>query len=158
LVIKQALLQTLYLRYQHMEYIVHNLEDLHKLSELFATAYLKTFRKVFFYGGIGAGKTTFIKMLCTRLGVVDFTSSPTFSLVNCYQIQNSNITVNHADLYRLKDSEEVFEAGLYELLYDEDYFFVEWPEIIETFYDDALVKVFFEADDEEIRYVRVVLS
>ena len=141
-----------------MEYIVHNLEEMNKLADLFVKSYLQSFRKVFFYGGIGAGKTTFIKMICARLGVIDFTSSPTFSLVNCYQLQHNKLSVNHADLYRLKHSEEIFDAGLYELLFDEDYFFVEWPEIIETFYDDSLVSVFFEMDDEEIRYVRIQLS
>ena len=141
-----------------MEYIVHNLEELDKMANHFVTSYLKSNRKVFFYGGIGAGKTTFIKLICAKLGVIDFTSSPTFALVNNYEINNSNLSVNHADLYRIEDPKEIYESGLYELLYDSDYFFVEWPEKIETFYDDTRVNVFFDVDDEEIRHLRVVIS
>jgi tRNA threonylcarbamoyladenosine biosynthesis protein TsaE len=141
-----------------MEYIIHNLDDLNNLATLFVNSYLKSFRKVFFYGEVGAGKTTFIKKICAKLGVIDFTSSPTFSLVNRYELQNSTLAINHADLYRLNDSEEVFNAGLYELLYDSDYFFVEWPEKIESLYDDTHIKVFFEIEDEEIRHIRIELK
>ena len=139
-----------------MEYIVHDLSELESLAALFAQSFLKTTKKVFFYGGIGAGKTTFIKMLCTQLGVIDFTSSPTFSLVNRYQIQSNFTVINHADLYRLKEPEEIFEAGLYELLFDEDYFFVEWPETLESLYNDPHVKIFFESSEDDIRYVRIL--
>jgi len=66
------------------------------------------------------------------------------------------VAINHADLYRLKEPEEIFDAGLYELLFDEDYFFVEWPETLETLYSDQHVKVFFEASEDDIRYVRIL--
>lgn len=138
-----------------MEFIVHDLEELNNFADLFVDSYLKSFRKVFFYGGIGAGKTTFIKLICKKLGVVDFTSSPTFALVNCYQIERSKLSVNHADLYRIKFSEEILDAGIHELLIDEDYFFVEWPDLLEPFCADTPLKVFLNVEDEEIRHIRI---
>ena len=47
-----------------------------------------------FYGEMGAGKTTFVKAICTALGISENTSSPTFSIVNSY---TSGIQVYHFD-------------------------------------------------------------
>jgi tRNA threonylcarbamoyladenosine biosynthesis protein TsaE len=68
-------------------------------------------RRVFaFSGELGAGKTTFIQALCRRLGVVDAATSPTFALINEYQIPERDGVpprpVYHLDLYRLRDIDE----------------------------------------------------
>jgi tRNA threonylcarbamoyladenosine biosynthesis protein TsaE len=80
-----------------------------------------------FKADMGTGKTTFIKALCRELGVNEAMSSPTFSIVNEYRESNGE-SVFHFDFYRLKSTEEAFEAGLHELLRSGNYCFVEWPE------------------------------
>jgi tRNA threonylcarbamoyladenosine biosynthesis protein TsaE len=83
-----------------------------------------------FYGEIGVGKTTLIKIILKNLGVIDLVSSPSFSIVNEYQIANTQ-TVFHFDFYRIKSIDEVYDLGF------EDYFdsgslcLIEWPEKIE---------------------------
>ena len=82
-----------------------------------------------FNGSMGVGKTTLIKSLAKKLGVTDATSSPTFSLVNEYQIPN-NQYVYHFDVYRLKNEMEALDMGIDEYLYSGNWCFIEWPENI----------------------------
>jgi len=88
-------------------------------------------KKLYFYGPMGAGKTTLIKALCKQLEVQDTISSPTFSIVNEYLSQNGN-PIYHFDFYRIKNIQEAFDLGYEEYLYDTNYCFVEWPEKIES--------------------------
>jgi tRNA threonylcarbamoyladenosine biosynthesis protein TsaE len=84
---------------------------------------------ILFYGEMGAGKTTLIKALAKSLGVGEATSSPTFSLVNEYQINNSEL-VYHFDVYRLKNEAEAYDMGIDEYLYSGNWCFIEWAEKI----------------------------
>lgn len=138
-----------------MEYTIHNLTELENFANLFVKEYLDKYKKVFFYGEMGAGKTSLIKIICKELGVDVHTSSPTFSLVNRYYIPSKSYAVNHADLYRLEHAEEAFNAGIYELMFDDDYFFVEWPEKIETYVGGALLKIHILVDEDESRHIKI---
>ena len=83
---------------------------------------------ILFNGQMGAGKTTFIKALSKALGVQNSTSSPTFSLVNEYQIPNG--MVYHFDVYRLKNETEALDFGIDDYLYSGHWCFIEWAEKI----------------------------
>lgn len=86
-----------------------------------------------FDGPMGAGKTTFIKSLCEQMGTDDVVNSPTFAIVNVYDIdQPYRGEVYHFDCYRLKDIREAIDFGAEEYLYSGNYCFIEWPEKIET--------------------------
>ena len=82
-----------------------------------------------FNGSMGVGKTTLIKSLAKKLGVIESTTSPTFSLVNEYQIAN-NQYIYHFDVYRLKNEMEAMDMGIDEYLYSGNWCFIEWPENI----------------------------
>lgn len=104
-------------------------------------------RKAAFFGEIGAGKTTFIQQVCTQLGIREEVTSPSFSLVNEYplpsRIGQAKI-IRHIDLYRLEQVEEAWDIGMEEYLYDNEFCFIEWPEIIESWLPEGCLKLVFE--------------
>lgn len=111
-----------------------------------------TENKVFlFYGEMGAGKTTLINAICKHLGVVEHTSSPTFSIVNQYQTKQDEIF--HFDFYRLKNQTEALDLGYEEYFYSGAYCFVEWPEKIPDLLPPNCVKVQITVLEEEKRMV-----
>ena len=81
-------------------------------------------------GEMGVGKTTLIKELLSINGVVDNVSSPTFSIINEYLIDN-NETIYHMDLYRINDITELENIGFFEYLESGRTCLIEWGEMIE---------------------------
>lgn len=110
--------------------MVKNLTDLSSWANRFVKEYMSQAKKVLLFAPMGAGKTTFIKEVCKILAVKSVTASPTFALVHEYPIENSDTLVYHVDLYRLEKAEEAFDIGIEELFYDNNYLFIEWPELI----------------------------
>jgi len=95
-----------------------------------------------FEGQMGAGKTTFIKQLCEQMGSTDVVNSPTFAIVNVYDVDRPyRGEVYHFDCYRLKDIREAMDFGAEEYLYSGNYCFIEWPELIESLLPDSTVYI-----------------
>jgi tRNA threonylcarbamoyladenosine biosynthesis protein TsaE len=89
-------------------------------------------------GQLGAGKTTLVAEMCRQLGVVESSSSPTFSIVNQYKGEEG--IIYHLDCYRLETVEEAINAGLEELLAEAPgTVFIEWPAVIEALLPDNTV-------------------
>ena len=85
-------------------------------------------KTILFYGDMGVGKTTFINALVKSLGGNEKTSSPTFSLVNEYEVEND--IVYHFDFYRIENEIEVLDIGIEDYFYSGHWNFIEWPERI----------------------------
>ena len=121
-------------------------------------------RRVFaFDGKMGAGKTTFIKHLCEAMGTEDVVNSPTFAIVNVYEVEelkgeNGKVKteVYHFDCYRIKDLREAMDMGTEEYLYSGNYCFIEWAEMIEPLLPDDLVTVEIEVLENGDRELRVL--
>ena len=98
-----------------------------------------------FDGPMGAGKTTFIKKLVEEMGTMDVVNSPTFAIVNVYDVEQPyRGEVYHFDCYRLKDIREAMDFGAEEYLYSGNYCFIEWPEMIEAILPEDTVRVRIE--------------
>ncbi len=87
-------------------------------------------------GNLGAGKTALVKGIAKGFGIKNTITSPTFTLMNIYDVRNTKTTKTrkmvHIDTYRLKDEQELIEIGA------EDYIgkptticLIEWPDKIE---------------------------
>ena len=87
---------------------------------------------VFLYGEIGVGKTTFARLLINSFEnekklKKSEVLSPTFNIVFEYEIKE--FTIKHFDLYRLKNSNDIKNVGLFENL-KQSITLIEWPELI----------------------------
>jgi len=78
------------------------------------------------WGGLGAGKTAFARAFLRTRGVAEDVPSPTFTLVQVYELPAGEIW--HADLYRLATPGEAAELGLEDALAAGAILLVEWPE------------------------------
>jgi tRNA threonylcarbamoyladenosine biosynthesis protein TsaE len=81
---------------------------------------------VFLRGDLGAGKTTLVRGWLRALGVVGPIRSPTYTLVEPYELGQGSAL--HLDLYRLASADEVEQLGLLDTPPDRSLWLVEWPE------------------------------
>lgn len=134
------------------------------LNEL--DAYAKTFwqqvgdTKVFlFYGEMGAGKTTIIEALCLYKGVKERMGSPTFSIINQYGYTEGGEEglIYHIDLYRLKDEEEIIQAGVEDCIYSGAICMIEWPQKAPGLFDETAVEIFIEPISQIQRNIKIVV-
>ena len=97
--------------------------------------------KVFaFYGDMGVGKTTFIKVLCEELGVEETITSPTFAIINEYRRPDGDL-IYHFDFYRINKLEEAFDFGYEDYFYSGNLCFIEWPGLVEPILPEDAVRV-----------------
>lgn len=77
-------------------------------------------------GDLGAGKTTFARALLRGLGYEGRVKSPTYGLLEHYQLEQ--LDVLHLDLYRIESTDEIGYLGIADLVGDRTLLLVEWPE------------------------------
>ncbi|SBW01159.1 tRNA (adenosine(37)-N6)-threonylcarbamoyltransferase complex ATPase subunit type 1 TsaE [uncultured Dysgonomonas sp.] len=107
-----------------------------------------------FRGEMGAGKTTFIKAICEKLGVSDTINSPTFAIVNEYRSDSGEL-IYHFDFYRINKVEEAFDFGYEDYFYSGSLCFIEWPELIENLLPADTVTVSIKVLEDGSRSVVV---
>lgn len=105
-------------------------------------------------GDLGAGKTAFVQGLAEGLGIEEYVNSPTFTIVNEYE---AGIPLYHFDVYRIDDSDELYEIGYEEYIDGDGVTVIEWPQkIIDILplqrYDIEILK---EDADENSRLIRI---
>lgn len=101
---------------------------------------------VAFSGAMGAGKTTLIKSLCKKMGVLGHVSSPTFSLVNEYESESGE-TIFHFDFYRIKSIDEALDMGIEDYLLSGNLCLIEWPEKIDSLLDNDYTHISIEVNN-----------
>ena len=79
-----------------------------------------------YYGDLGAGKTAFTRGVLHGLGYTGRVTSPTFAIANEYHTERADVA--HFDLYRILDSEALFEIGFDEYLDGRRIVLIEWSE------------------------------
>lgn len=138
-----------------------SLEDTKKLGQELAKEILK--RKgeaafvVFLDGDLGTGKTTLVKEIIFALGVKEKVKSPTFTIIEPYELNNENIY--HVDLYRIVDPSELEIIGLREYLNESNaIIFIEWPEKSYGYLKKFDLKISLKHLSENERKCRIELN
>ncbi len=98
-----------------------------------------------FEAPMGAGKTTFIKAICSVLGAGDVVYSPTFTIINEYRAAKG-FPIFHFDFYRINKLSEAYVIGIEEYFASDGLCLMEWPEKIK------------EILPEETVYVKIVIN
>ncbi|MFC2130159.1 tRNA (adenosine(37)-N6)-threonylcarbamoyltransferase complex ATPase subunit type 1 TsaE [Bacteroidota bacterium] len=141
------------------ELIIHTNSEQETIAAGFQFAgELKPDNIVLFYGELGAGKTEFIKGICSFFEVDALVTSPTFTIINQYygNFDGKEIPIFHIDLYRIKSKKELDEIGYNEFIYTPDSIkLIEWAEKSYNEYtdDSYIIKI---QHDEEIEDRRVI--
>ena len=155
-----------------MEKVVISTEETETLARELAKN-LKSGAVLGLYGNLGTGKTTFTAFLVEALGIDAKVQSPSFVLARVYEgketrgadkkgkkddsptLEGQRITkVNHLDLYRLQNPEDVESLGLEEYFNQENSItIIEWPEIAEGILPRDTMKIMFEDLGENKRKI-----
>lgn len=122
-------------------------------------ARLKPGDTVFFFGGLGCGKTAMIRGIGKHFGIPENTiNSPTFILLNQYQGQDNGqpVWLYHFDLYRLRSLQDITDTGLYEFMNEPQFIcLIEWAERIPPPLPKPHWKVEFTILDNLSRSIRM---
>ncbi|USU12856.1 tRNA (adenosine(37)-N6)-threonylcarbamoyltransferase complex ATPase subunit type 1 TsaE [Sphingomonadaceae bacterium OTU29THOMA1] len=97
-------------------------------------------------GSLGMGKTSIARGLLAALGLQGEAPSPSFAIVQPYDLPEVRMPVLHVDLYRIEDPDEMTELGLDEALSD-TLLLVEWPERAPGYWPHALALTLTAAPD-----------
>ena len=137
-----------------------NLELTYQLKDIdsVAKSVLKqlTSKFILFQGDMGAGKTTFINALLKALGSDDVATSPTFSIVNEYNIPNDKIF--HFDFYRIESIDEAFNFGVEDYLNSNHWLFLEWPDRIEELIPEDAQTITITVVDNKTRSLKLTID
>ncbi len=135
-------------------FISHSEEETLAFSKNLAS-YLQKGDILILCGDLGSGKTTFTKGILSFWGLESEISSPTFTIVNEYSKNSTNIY--HFDVYRLEDSDEFYAIGGEEY-FDKGICVIEWGELIENILPKKYLKISFSRDtnNENIRKLNFI--
>lgn len=133
-------------------YLSYSKKDTEKIAVMLAET-LSGGELIAFFGGLGMGKTVFVRSLVKALGYTGEASSPTFSLINEYL--GGRLAVYHFDMYRVNSWEELYSTGYFDYLEVGGVLAIEWSENIENALPDDAIRVTFERIGDTERRIAI---
>jgi tRNA threonylcarbamoyladenosine biosynthesis protein TsaE len=127
-----------------MHLSVDTAEAMEELGSQLGKACLQGTR-LYLQGDLGAGKTTLVRGFLRALGYEGKVKSPTYTLVEPYEIEN--LSIFHFDLYRLERAEELEGIGFRDYFDGEGISLVEWPEKAESVLEEPDLKIMISITD-----------
>lgn len=128
-----------------MKWKTKSCKETESAAEQFAT-HLAAGDVVLLRGEMGVGKTVFTQGLCRALGVDDYVTSPTFTVVNEYA--GKLFPIYHFDLYRIEEEDELLEIGFEEYLQSGGVCVIEWPQNAENSLPQHRYEVEIKKEDD----------
>ncbi|MBQ8974413.1 MAG: tRNA (adenosine(37)-N6)-threonylcarbamoyltransferase complex ATPase subunit type 1 TsaE [Oscillospiraceae bacterium] len=106
------------------------------------------------YGDLGAGKTAFTRGMVKGLGIDEYVTSPTFTIVNEYL---GDTPVFHFDMYRLSGEDELFDIGWEDYLSRGGICCVEWSENVDGAFPPDTVRVYIRKLSDTHREIEIIM-
>lgn len=135
-----------------IEFISHGESDTFEFAKNFAKS-LKGGECIALSGDLGVGKTVFTKGLAAGLGINDSILSPTFTIVREYDSEICRL--NHFDVYRISDPEEMYEIGFDEYISSGSINVIEWAGLIDDILPKDRIDVKIERLSDDDRLITV---
>ncbi len=127
-------------------------QDTIQIAKDFASQ-LKGGEVIAFIGGLGMGKTAFVRGALLGLNNDSRVSSPTFALVNDY---GGTPNIYHFDMYRVTDADDLYSTGYFDYLRDDSVLFIEWSENVKEFLPKGTIYISFsKTDNENERWIQI---
>ena len=127
------------------KYYSHSEEETGRIAETVCRS-VGSGAVVAFTGGLGMGKTAFVRGALKAYGNDAFVSSPTFALVHDY---GGTPHVYHFDMYRVNGWDDLYSTGFFDYLDGDSILFIEWSENIEAALPERTVRVAIEQGERE---------
>ena len=134
-----------------MTYLTNSPEETQALGAKLG-AKLQPGAVIAYRGDLGAGKTAFTRGIAQGLGASDMVTSPTYTIVNEYL--SGRMPLFHFDMYRLPDSDSLFDIGWEDYLERGGVCAVEWSENVADAMEDAII-ISIEKTGEDSRRITV---
>lgn len=134
---------------ENMKFITNNENETYELGVRIGTI-LDQGMVLSLNGDLGAGKTHFTKGIAFGLGVEDYITSPSFTILNEYE---GRLPLHHFDVYRIEEIEEMYEIGFDEYLYGDGVCVVEWGEMVKELLPRNTVNIKIIRLDDNIREI-----
>ncbi len=99
------------------------------------------------FGGMGAGKTAFVKGFARGVGFKGEVTSPTFALVHEYI--GGAVPIYHFDMYRINTEEALYSTGYYDYLDNSGFIITEWSENIADYLENDAIIITLEYCGED---------
>jgi len=104
-------------------------------------------------GTLGSGKTFLVQEICNMWHIEEDVTSPTFTLIQNY---SGDVVVNHLDLYRIENVEELDQLGWEDMVYSDAVTFIEWPQMVEPVLQSYYkIKIELHESQREITLSRI---
>tara|TARA_B100000959_G_C14745457_1_gene526896 strand:- start:208 stop:618 length:411 start_codon:yes stop_codon:yes gene_type:complete len=120
-----------------------SISDYNEIIEYILSTHVKI---ILLEGNLGSGKTTFVKCFCHYLDVKDKVLSPTFNIINEYNLNKSK-KIFHFDLYRLESKEDLVEIDFLDYINSDNFCFIEWPNLSRDFINYDVINLKIETID-----------
>ncbi len=134
-------------------FVSHSVEETENFAQSLARGLSKG-DTVALFGGLGMGKTAFVRGLAKGLEVTSEVSSPTFALIHEY---DGKFPVYHFDMYRINSLEDLFSTGFFDYVDSDGIVVVEWSENISEYLPEKTVRITIEYGNNDTER-RIVLE
>jgi len=103
-------------------------------------------------GELGAGKTTLVQGIARGLGIKDWVTSPTFTIINEFK---GPVNLYHVDLYRIENMEDALEVEIEEYFNKGGVTVIEWAEKIKPILPEDVMEIELKIISENERKIEI---